>query len=52
VVSVVVGMRSPAEVADNLAAFEHPVPDDVWAELRSEGLLAADTPTPHKENIA
>jgi D-threo-aldose 1-dehydrogenase len=48
VVSVLVGMRSPAEVAGNLAAFAHPVPDDLWAELRAEGLLAPDTPTPHR----
>ncbi|GIH19510.1 oxidoreductase [Rugosimonospora africana] len=46
VVSVLVGMRSPAEVAANLAAFGHPVPDDLWSELRAEGLLAPDTPTP------
>jgi D-threo-aldose 1-dehydrogenase len=48
VVSVLVGMRSPAEVAGNLAAVEHPVPDELWAELRAEGLLAPDTPTPHR----
>lgn len=47
VVSVLVGMRSPAEVAANLAAFDHPVPDDLWAELRAEGLLAPDAPAPH-----
>jgi D-threo-aldose 1-dehydrogenase len=39
-------MRSPDEVASNVAAFAHPVPDDLWAELRTEGLLAPETPTP------
>jgi D-threo-aldose 1-dehydrogenase len=46
VVSVLVGMRSAAEAATNVAAFGHPVPDDLWAELRAEGLLAPEAPTP------
>jgi D-threo-aldose 1-dehydrogenase len=39
-------MRAPAEVAENLAIFAAPVPADFWAELKQEGLLRADAPTP------
>lgn len=34
VTSVLVGCRSPAEVADNAALFALPVPGALWAELR------------------
>jgi D-threo-aldose 1-dehydrogenase len=30
---VVVGMRTVAELRDNLAAFEQPIPDALWADL-------------------
>jgi len=46
VASVLVGMRSPAEVAGNLALAARPVPDELWAELVAEGLLRPDAPTP------
>jgi D-threo-aldose 1-dehydrogenase len=44
--TVLVGMRSPEEVAANTAAFHHPIPTEVWGELKSEGLLPAHVPTP------
>jgi len=34
------------QVEQNLAAFRHPIPADLWAELKREGLLRADAPTP------
>lgn len=37
--SVLVGMRSPEEVAANAAAFNQPIPSDLWVELRELGLL-------------
>jgi D-threo-aldose 1-dehydrogenase len=44
--TVLVGMRSPDEIATNVAAFNTPVPSEVWSELKSEGLLPAYVPTP------
>jgi len=44
--TVLVGMRSPDEVAANTTAFNTPIPPDVWSELKSEGLLPDDVPTP------
>jgi D-threo-aldose 1-dehydrogenase len=35
VAAVLVGARSPAEVAANAAAFAQPVPDALWEELRA-----------------
>jgi D-threo-aldose 1-dehydrogenase len=46
VTSVVVGMRAPDEVAMNLETFAPDVPADFWAELKAEGLLREDAPTP------
>jgi len=43
---VLVGMRSPAEVARNVALASLPVPADLWAELVEEGLLRPDAPAP------
>ncbi len=37
--SVVVGARSADEVRANVSAFETTVPDELWADLVSEGLL-------------
>jgi D-threo-aldose 1-dehydrogenase len=45
VVSVIPGGQSAAEVRANLDALAVPVPPDLWAELRHEGLLRADAPT-------
>jgi aryl-alcohol dehydrogenase-like predicted oxidoreductase len=46
VTTVVIGARSPQQLDDNVAMFEHPVPDALWAELKSTGLLAEHVPTP------
>lgn len=37
--TVIPGMRSPAEVEDNLAMLSAPVPADLWSELKRAGLL-------------
>jgi aryl-alcohol dehydrogenase-like predicted oxidoreductase len=46
VATVVVGARSPDEVADSIGLFSHPIPHAVWTDLKTAGLLAAGAPTP------
>jgi D-threo-aldose 1-dehydrogenase len=46
VASVIPGAISRKQVAQNLAAFNHPTPADLWAELKHENLLRADAPVP------
>ncbi len=46
VASLVMGAVSPGEVADQIADMAAPVPAGLWADLRSEGLLAPDVPVP------
>lgn len=46
VATVVVGARTPEEVADNVALFSHPVPPPLWTDLKAAGVLARDAPTP------
>ena len=46
VVSVIPGASSPAQQARTVAAFTHPIPADLWAELKHEGILREDAPVP------
>jgi D-threo-aldose 1-dehydrogenase len=46
VAGVVVGMRSPDEVRENLAAFVAGVPVQLWSDLRDHGLLDERVPVP------
>ena len=46
VASVIPGGLAPDHVMANVAAFRHPIPPALWAELKHEGLLRADAPTP------
>jgi D-threo-aldose 1-dehydrogenase len=46
VASLVVGAQSPAEVQANIDALAVPIPSDLWAELRAEGLLHPAAPVP------
>jgi D-threo-aldose 1-dehydrogenase len=46
VASVIPGGLSPEHVRQNVAAFRHRIPPALWAELKHEGLLRADAPTP------
>ncbi len=46
VATVIPGIRSSAELAENLAFAALPIPDDLWRELKSEALLHAEAPTP------
>jgi DNA-binding transcriptional ArsR family regulator len=46
VASVLVGARSPGEVADAVAQFNASVPADFWRDLRAEGLLPEEVAPP------
>ena len=46
VAAVLTGVRTVEELDQNLAMFGTRIPDALWGDLRSEGLLAADAPLP------
>ena len=46
VASVIPGGLSPEHVRQNVAAFRHVIPSALWTELKHEGMLRADAPTP------
>ncbi|MGF1475576.1 MAG: aldo/keto reductase [Geminicoccaceae bacterium] len=46
VASIIPGVRHPDEVARNKTIFESQVPDALWHELKAEGLVREDAPTP------
>jgi D-threo-aldose 1-dehydrogenase len=46
VAAVLTGTRSRAELDENAQLFDLPIPGDLWQELKTEGLLAEDAPTP------
>jgi len=46
VVSVIPGAISPQEVADNVAILETDIPAGLWSDLRREGLLHPQAPSP------
>jgi len=46
VASVIPGASSPAQLVRNVETFAHPIPADLWAELKREGLLREDAPVP------
>jgi len=46
VATVLAGSRSVAEVEENAAMLAHPIPAELWAELRGEGLIGPHVPTP------
>jgi D-threo-aldose 1-dehydrogenase len=46
ITSVLLGCRSRAELAENVRMAEIEVPAALWEELKAEGLLAEEVPTP------
>jgi D-threo-aldose 1-dehydrogenase len=46
ITSVLLGCRSRAELAENVRMAETEVPAALWEELKAEGMLAEDVPTP------
>ncbi len=46
IASVVLGAVSPDEVARNSAGFRRRIPQAFWDDLRNEGIIRAEAPTP------
>ena len=46
VASIIPGAFAPEQVLQNIASMQHPIPDTMWAELKRNGLLREDAPTP------
>ena len=46
VAAMVPGAVKPSEVERNIALMSHPIPADLWAELKHEKLLPGHAPTP------
>jgi D-threo-aldose 1-dehydrogenase len=46
VAAIIPGMNSPAQVREVVAWMRADIPAGLWAELKTEGLLAADAPVP------
>jgi D-threo-aldose 1-dehydrogenase len=46
VASIIPGAIARSQVEKNVAAFRHPIPADLWAELKHEKLIRADAPVP------
>ena len=44
--AVIPGALNPEQVTANIKRFTQQIPNDVWSELKSEGLLRDDAPTP------
>ncbi|MEX3006970.1 aldo/keto reductase [Hoeflea sp. TYP-13] len=44
--TVIPGAVSAAEVEANVALLQTPIPDALWSDLRSEGLIRSDAPLP------
>ncbi|MEU3338063.1 aldo/keto reductase, partial [Streptomyces sp. NPDC006668] len=45
IINVTLGMRDPAQVRRNVELHDRRVPDGLWDELRTRGLIRADAPT-------
>ena len=46
VISVIPGSRSPEEITENFEMIKVKIPDGFWENLKSEGLIETDSPTP------
>jgi D-threo-aldose 1-dehydrogenase len=51
VASVIPGPVSPAQVLSNVQAVRHPIPADLWRDLKAVGLVREDAPTPVGEMV-
>src|SRR6266567_8214971 len=51
VCTVLLGIRSIDELEKDLLWLDVPIPDELWAELKSKGLLREDAPTPSSPRI-
>ena len=46
VASVIPGAQEPHQVAENVAYFREDIPSALWQELKTEGFIRQDAPTP------
>jgi D-threo-aldose 1-dehydrogenase len=46
VASVIPGAIHPDQVRQNVANFRHPIPAALWSDLKAQGLMATEAPTP------
>ena len=46
VASIIPGALAPEHVGTNVDLLRQPIPPNLWAELKAEGLLRQDAPTP------
>jgi D-threo-aldose 1-dehydrogenase len=46
VAAIIPGGLKPEHLKTNIGHFHHPIPADMWAELKHEGLIREDAPTP------
>jgi D-threo-aldose 1-dehydrogenase len=46
VVSVIPGIANVAQIAETVALYRQPIPDDFWAELRADDLIHPAAPVP------
>lgn len=51
VCTVLLGIRTLDELDKNLRWLDASIPDELWAELKHEGLLREDAPTPTRSGI-
>jgi D-threo-aldose 1-dehydrogenase len=46
VASVIPGAIHPDQVRQNVENFRHAIPAALWTDLKSQGLIAQEAPTP------
>jgi D-threo-aldose 1-dehydrogenase len=46
VACVLMGPRDASQAMSNIEMFRVDIPNDLWAEMKHEGMLPADAPTP------
>jgi D-threo-aldose 1-dehydrogenase len=44
--SVVLGAETPEHVHNNIRSMTRPIPSSLWSDLKAEGLLNPEAPTP------
>ena len=52
IATVIPGGRTRAEVEQNVALMQVAIPEDLWHELKAEGLMRSDAPCPIEGNAA
>ncbi len=50
--TVIAGALSQVEVRSNLSVFQTDIPEALWSDLRSEGLIRSDAPVPSESDDA